>query len=797
MKITSAQWTQLNTLFQVSVDLDIEDRESYLDANCPDPALRAQVNQLLHHDTCRRNTLRERISDQAVDLLSTVKIGETLGAYTVDSEIGEGGMGTVYLASRSDDSFDKQVAIKILHNKLASETEKEMFRAERQILAHMEHANIARLLDGGTYSDGSPYLIMEYVEGASIDEYCRREQLPIRKCIELFNLVGDAIQYAHRHQVLHCDIKPSNILVDRDGIPKLVDFGISQSLALPNQDRDTKHSPAQQQLMTAIYASPEQLEGSVLDERSDIYALAIVLLETLTGQRPTDDENCASKLLDNNQRNLDRDLFAILRCALEKDKANRYQTIEGFVGDLKNYLNNRPVCARKPTLTYHLFKYGQRNPAILSVVVLSLLSSLSLFYYFYSIYQLPDHKIEEIIRAHAAPAGEIKAYKIAVIPFMSNENKVLARQLAEGLTNDLSKLIQFQVIADNTTSRMDPSDINYGRLKEDLDIDYFTEGIIKLDGDSINVYISLFDAHKQSQMWQTVYSRPLGELSSIQKNISTKIAESFKVILTNKQRQLLASRYTASQAAYKYFYQGLYHYGQRFPEANREARENIEKAIEIDPKFARAYAVLANTYRIEFVSRWSDNPAESLRLAKHFINKAISLDPDLAQAHFVSGLISRDQKLYGQAMASAASAIAINPSYADAFILLASVMCYAHMPINSVELIRKAIRLNPDYPINYKFHLGHCQYVSGQVDQAIDTFEEAIERNPVVQRTNIWLAASYARVGRIEEAEWIVDELLAWNPALTVGLIKSTTPFKHSDDIRDFEKNLLLAGFPE
>jgi RIO-like serine/threonine protein kinase len=225
MKISSEQWRQLDTLFQASVDLDRDDRETYLEASCPDPELRAQVYQLLRHDTDSRDTLRARISNQAMDLLSTVKIGETLGAYTIDSELGEGGMGTVYLASRSDDSFDKQVAIKILHNKLAGETEKEMFRTERQILANMEHANIARLLDGGACCDGSPYLVMEYVEGCSIDEYCQREQLSTKKRIGLVILVGDAIQYAHRSQILHCDIKPSNIIVSRDGVPKLVDFG--------------------------------------------------------------------------------------------------------------------------------------------------------------------------------------------------------------------------------------------------------------------------------------------------------------------------------------------------------------------------------------------------------------------------------------------------------------------------------------------------------------------------------------------------------------------------------------------
>jgi adenylate cyclase len=424
-------------------------------------------------------------------------------------------------------------------------------------------------------------------------------------------------------------------------------------------------------------------------------------------------------------------------------------------------------------------------------------SSLTLLYYFNSIYQSPDHRIEAIIKAQVIPASGNKAFKIAVIPFTSNENGVLARQLTENLIHDLSRLSQFHVIDDNTTKRMDPSDLEYDRMKDYLDVDYFIKGIIRLDGNSINVDIGLFDVSKHAQIWQAVYSRPLAELNSLQQNLSSRIVESFNLTLSQKEQQLLASRYTASQAAYRYFSQGLYHYGQRFPEANRLARENLEKAIEIDPNFARAYAVLANTYRIEFISRWSENPDESLRLAKLFIKKALSLDSDLAQAHFVNGLIYRDQREYDQAIASAANAIAINPSYSDAFILLASVMCFAHMPAHSVELISKAIRLNPDHPINYKFHLGQCQFVSGQVDQAIDTFEEAIERNPVAQRTNIWLAASYARAGRIEEANWIVDELLGWNPALTVGLIESATPFSHPGDIRAFAKNLLLAGFPE
>jgi serine/threonine protein kinase/cytochrome c-type biogenesis protein CcmH/NrfG len=792
MKITSAQWKQLNSLFQSSADLDIDDRETYLDANCPDPELRKQVNQLLRHDTDNRNTLKNKISSQAVDLLSTVKIGETLGAYTIDSELGEGGMGTVYLASRSDNSFDKRVAIKILHNKLATEPEKERFLSERQILAHMEHANIARLLDGGACGDGSPYLVMEYVEGDSIDEYCQREQLSIKKRLNLIIQVGAAIQFAHRNQIIHCDIKPSNIIVNRDGVPKLVDFGISQLLNLPKSNSDADRGP-----MTPIYASPEQLEGKELDERSDVYALGIVIHEILTGERPANDETSEREFLDNHPVKLDRDLWAILGRALKMDKTKRYQSMDDFVDDLNNYLKKRPVYARKQTLAYQSYKFGQRNPVSLSAALLFIVLSLPFLYFNNSVYQLSDHEIEEIIKLHTSSASENKVFKIAVIPFISKRQEGVARQLTEGLTLDLSRLNQFHVIDEDTTSQMKPSDIDYARLKNDLDIDYFIQGIIKFDGNTIYADISLFDVLEHSQIWQTTFSRPLVELNSLQEKLSTKIVESFNLTLTQKEKKRLGSRYTASRAAYSYFSQGLYQYGQRIPEANLIARENIEKAIEIDPEFARAYAVLANTYRIDFMNRWNDNPEESLRLAKRFIKMALSLDADLAQAHFVSGLIYRDQKSYSEAMASAASAIALSPSYADAFILLASVMCYADMSGNSVELIKKAIRLNPDHPVNYKFHLGQCQYVSGQVDQAVATFEEAIERNPSAQRTNIWLAASYAKTGRIDDAEWIVDELLSRNPALTVGYIKKVMPFIHADDVRNFAKHLLLAGLPE
>lgn len=791
--MTPEHWQQLDTLFQAVIELDSDAREAYLNMHCSDSKLRAEVESLIFNDTKNEDEIRKSVFTEAAYLLNTARIGEKVGAYTIDEEIGHGGMGTVYVASRSDALFKKKVAIKILHNILASNEERKRFETERQILANMEHANIARLLDGGSCDDGSPYLVMEYVDGHTIDVYCKQHQLSVKERIKLFFQICNAIQYAHEHKILHCDIKPSNILVSHDGIPKLVDFGISQLLSLSGNDNNIESNSTRILAMTPAYASPEQLAGAELNESSDVYTLALVLYEILTNHHPEFDENNVYQPPGKPSK-LDSDLNAILMCALSKKQVSRYQSVSELADDLEKYLDKQPVNARHSTSIYRLTRFSQRNPAWLATIFLTFITSMLIVYGLQQSNDVTSKEVQNIIRAHTSMQGQLKTSSIAVLPFFINKNQQLAKGITEDLIRDLSKIKQFNVIANNSARQYDSRKIDIRRLQKELKIDYFVKGNINIGKDEIGIEVTLFNIKSNNKLWQKTYRRPIIDLFDLQKLISSNIVEAFNLSISDTEYRLLAKRYTTSLTAYEYFLQGLTHYGQRFQQANQLARENVEKAITLDPNFARAYAVLANTHRADFINRWTKNPNDSIQLAEKFVRTAIELDPDLAQAHFVKALIHREQKQHNEAMASAANAIMLNPNYADAFILLASVMCYSNSPTNSIDLVDKAVRLNPNYPTNYNFHLGQCQFVLGKYQDAIYTLEETVARNPTLQRTNLWLAASYAQVGRIEDARWVVKQLLSWNPDLTIKHVKSVTPFSRDIDMKPLLQGLIKAG---
>ena len=211
-------------------------------------------------------------------------VGQRIGPYKVIREIAHGGMGAVYLAFRADDEYQKQVAIKLIKRGMDTDLIIRRFRNERQILANLDHPNIARLIDGGTTEDGLPYFIMDHVEGLPIDAYCDAHKLSIAEQLKLFRTVCSAVEYAHQHHVIHRDLKPSNILVTAEGVPKLLDFGIAKVLN-PEPPFQTVESVGLRP-MTPDYASPEQVRGETITPASDVYSLGVLLYELLTGHRP-------------------------------------------------------------------------------------------------------------------------------------------------------------------------------------------------------------------------------------------------------------------------------------------------------------------------------------------------------------------------------------------------------------------------------------------------------------------------------------------------------------------------------
>ena len=409
-------WRQIEDIFQAALDYGPGNRSAFLDSACgADSQLRSEVESLLASYEKSGFTAPTAFRD-ALNVLEQrtrqLEEGRRFGPYSVLREIGRGGMGSVCLAARADDAYQKLVAIKIIHRGLDSEDLVRRFRSERQILATLDHPNITRLLDGGTSDEGLPYFVMEYIEGEPIDRYCDTRKLNISARLKLFQSVCAAVHYAHQNLVIHRDIKPGNILVTKEGVPRLLDFGIAKLLARagPENSTTTLLRP-----LTPEYASPEQVHGESITTASDVYSLGVLLYRLLTGRRPYgatatttaeieaaichDEPEKPSQAVmrgdglgpretgkagmtpeslsavregtpEKLRRRLAGDLDNIVLMALRKEPQRRYTSVEQFSEDISRHLDNRPVIARPDTRGYRAAKFIQRHKAGVAAAVL-------------------------------------------------------------------------------------------------------------------------------------------------------------------------------------------------------------------------------------------------------------------------------------------------------------------------------------------------------------------------------------------------------------------------------------------
>jgi non-specific serine/threonine protein kinase/serine/threonine-protein kinase len=398
--MSSERWQQLEDVFHRALDCRVHDRPAFVAEACgADAALRQEVERLLYaHEHASRFV--EQAAADVARVAATVPADERqIGVYRIVRELGRGGMGTVYLGERADAQFQMRVAIKVIKRGMDSDAVLQRFRHERQILACLEHPNIARLLDGGTTAEGVPYFVMEYVDGQRIDEYCRSHRLPILDRLDLFRQVCSAVVYAHQNLVVHRDIKPSNILVTSDRVPKLLDFGIAKLLD-PDGGDLTLATELGRQAMTPQYASPEQLRGDRVTTVSDVYALGVLLYELLVDTRPyevTDKSADEARQIvvdtevvkpsamasrggdPGTSRRLRGDLDTIVVTALRKDPAERYASVALLADDVRRHIEGLPVVARGDSWTYRMGRFVRRHKvgvAAAAAIVISLIGGV-------------------------------------------------------------------------------------------------------------------------------------------------------------------------------------------------------------------------------------------------------------------------------------------------------------------------------------------------------------------------------------------------------------------------------------
>ena len=385
--MTPERWRQVKAVLDGALEKGAERRAAFLAAACgDDQELREEVESLLEMEAGSEEFLEEPLFGRSGDGAEGLAEGQRAGPYRVIREIGRGGMGAVYLAARADEEYEKRVALKLVAQGTAAEIVRR-FRAERQILARLDHPNIARLLDGGTTEDGRPFFVMEYVEGRPLDQVCA--DLPVEERLALFREVCAAVHFAHQNLVVHRDLKPGNVLVTPEGTLKLLDFGIAK--ILDPQRTDPSLTELGLRPMTLLYASPEQVRSEAVTTASDVYSLGVLLHVLLAGRPPyhaaaedrrdlerailAGETTRPSEAVEGREeaRRLAGDLDTIVARALDLDPGRRYASAEQLAADVQRHLDGLPVLARKDTPGYRWGKFVRRHKAGVAAAAAGLL----------------------------------------------------------------------------------------------------------------------------------------------------------------------------------------------------------------------------------------------------------------------------------------------------------------------------------------------------------------------------------------------------------------------------------------
>ena len=583
--------------------------------------------------------------------------GERVGAYVIARELGRGGMGTVFLAERADGQFEKQVAIKILNRGADTAEILRRFRAERQILAKLDHPGIARLLDAGTTDDGLPYFIMDYIIGAPVTRYAVTQKLSMRQRLELFLKICAAVEFAHRNLVVHRDLKPSNILANTEGEPKLLDFGIAKILA--NDDVSAQLTTEAQQHLTPICASPEQAKGDPITVATDIYSLGTLLYEMLSDQkphrfstaRPTREELALvvgeqvppppSAVASDAQtaRLLRGDLDAIVQLAMHKEPGRRYATVADLAADVHRHLAQEPVIARHPTLGYRAKCLVKRNRSrlVASAAVVIVLSGALFGLWAWS--QQNARKAAEVrARGFTGSASDFRK-SIAVLPFENLSDSNSPSYFADGVQNniltDLGKVGDLKVISRSSVAAYRDKDRNIKQIGSDLGVANVLEGSVQISGDRVRINAHLIDTGTDTQIWGEQYDRKLEDIFALQSELAQTIAAQLKVTLSAGEKAEIWSQPTKDLQAYDLYLRAraaLRAGGAAIPRENwNVAVDLLNRAIARDPNYTLAYCLLNEAYVLEYRFGEGHSP-QHLAAAKDAAETALRIEPNCEEA---------------------------------------------------------------------------------------------------------------------------------------------------------------------
>jgi serine/threonine protein kinase/tetratricopeptide (TPR) repeat protein len=758
MRLTIHQMALMSRLLDEALPLDEDGRRLWLADLSPEHQDLAQALRaaLLPADT-------DGPPLHSLELLpGLLQPGTHVGPYELLRSLGSGGMAEVWLARRADGAFKREVALKL---PLLSHLRRDLaqrFAVERDILASLEHPHIARLYDAGVDANGSPYLAMEYVQGQPLTDWCDAQRLELFERLALFLQVLEAVRFAHEKQVIHRDLKPSNILVTQSGQARLLDFGVAKLLEGEEADQ-TSLTSIYGRALTPDYASPELLRGDLVDVRSDIYSLGVLLYELLTGVRPYRLKDAASMGLleqaigvleikkpstrhsrpastdrtppnDVWARQLRGDMDAIALKALDKEPSKRYQSAAAFSADIERYLAGKPIHALPARITDRVRKFALRNRSAVAVSVVALAAIMVTVGYTVHRETAAGAKIATSATSLPTPAtidassvaAAAPERSVAVLPFLDMSEKkdqeYFADGLAEELLNLLARVPDLKVPARSSSFFFRDSSVGVRNIGHDLGVAYVLEGGVRKAGDTIRVSVRLVRADSGYQVWSQTYERKVSDIFQVQDEISAAVVDAFQLRLNSPGPQI-AERRTANPEAYDQYLRAKHLFQLGDYEGLLAARDAYQRAIELDPNFGPAFAGLANVEYLTVKDYSDTDQPDVIRRAMDHADHAVALAPALAEAYSERSLLRINQYDWAGAQADLQKSLALDPN--DVKANRRTVLLQLSLGNTEAALAaqRHVVDLDP-FDMNSLEILGMSYYFADQGAEARRTFEK-------------------------------------------------------------------------
>jgi serine/threonine-protein kinase len=779
--MTPERWQHLKQIFQSALERNPAERSAFLSQACADdPALRSEVESLISSHDQARDSIEAMAAEAATELLADDRtiVGKQIGHYQVLNQIGRGGMGEVFLAQ--DTRLGRKVALKLLRSDFTRNEERlRRFQQEARAASALNHPNILTIYEIGS-EDGTHFMATEYVEGETLRQRMASARIKLGEALDVAVQVAGALAAAHEAGIVHRDIKPENIMVRRDGYAKVLDFGLAKLTERAPASSDSgwptlgkvETNPGVV-MGTVQYMSPEQARGVSIDERTDIWSLGCVLYETLAGRAPFEGKTVTDMLVAIVEKEppplsnlaseqIPADLDWIITKTLRKNPDDRYQTSkELFVNlqrlrqklEIESHLERsstpeasgaatRPNVALLSTTkrTEQLRRFLSTRRTILYVAVLTIL----ILGAFASVWHWRQSSV--------GTQPEIKS--LAVLPLRTldaNEDPSLGLKLTDALIQRLGRLRQIVVRPTRSVQGYESKTLDPVAAGREQQVDVVLDGSFQRDGERLRLRVQLLRVSDGQQLWAKAFDEQSTDPFYLQDALAEQAAQALVPQLTGAERKLIARRDTEKVEANRLYTEGRYHWNKRNVEGIRKSVELLEQAVALDPKYAHAYAALADSYIT--LSEYGLLPAsEAFPKARDAAQRALGIDDSLGEAYTALAMIkaSYDWDWKG-ADEAFQRAIQLNPNYATAHQWYSEFLAAMGRHDEALSEIRRAQQLDPLSLIIQSVE-AWILYYARDYDGMLAQSQRIIERDPTFGEVYAYVGLAYEQKGMFRQA---------------------------------------------